>query len=42
MRRGFTIEEEGSSIGEDEMSRMLTDYIIQGLVMSIVIGHWTC
>ena len=35
----FTIEEEGGrSIGKEEVSRMLTDYIIQGQVMSMVMG----
>jgi hypothetical protein len=30
--------EEGRSIGKEEVSRMLTDYIIQGQVMSMVMG----
>ena len=35
----FTIEEEGGRrIGKEEVSRMLTDYIIQGQVMSMVMG----
>ena len=34
----FTIEEEGRHIGKEEVSRMLTDYIIQGQVMSMVMG----
>jgi len=34
----FTIEEEGRKIGKEEVSRMLTDYIIQGQVMSMVMG----
>lgn len=34
----FTIEEEGRKIGEEEVSRMLTDYIIQGQVMTMVMG----
>jgi hypothetical protein len=34
----FTIEEEGRNIGKEEVSRMLTDYIIQGQVMSMVMG----
>ena len=32
----FTIEEEGRNIGKEEVSRMLTDYIIQGQVMAMV------
>jgi len=34
----YTIEEEGRSIGKEEVSRMLTDYIIQGQVMSMVMS----
>ena len=34
----FTIEEEGKYIGKEEVSRMLTDYIIQGQVISMVMG----
>ena len=35
----FTIKEEGGRIiGKEEVSRMLTDYIIQGQVMSMVMG----
>ena len=34
----FTIEEEGKYIGKEEVSKMLTDYIIQGQVMSMVMG----
>jgi Capsular polysaccharide synthesis protein len=34
----FTIEEEGRTIGKEEVSRMLTDYIIQGHVMTMVMG----
>lgn len=33
-----TIEEEGGKIGPEELSRMLTDYIIQGQVMTMVMG----
>lgn len=35
---GAAIEEEGRKIGEEEVSRMLTDYIIQGQVMTMVMG----
>jgi hypothetical protein len=34
----FTIEEEGRNTGKEEVSRMLTDYIVQGQVMSMVMG----
>jgi hypothetical protein len=34
----FTIEEEGRSIGKEEVSKMLTDYIIQGHAMTMVMG----
>ena len=34
----YTIEEEGKSIGKEEVSRIMTDYIIQGQVMSMVMG----
>ena len=34
----FTIEEERRNIGKEEVSSMLTDYIIQGQVMSMVMG----
>ena len=34
----YTIEEEGRTIGGEEVSRILTDYIIQGQVMSMVMG----
>lgn len=34
----FTIEEEGKTIGAEEASKMLTDYIIQGQVMTMVMG----
>ncbi len=34
----FTIEEEGRTIEAEEASRMLTDYIIQGQVMTMVMG----
>lgn len=38
MGGSFTIEEEGRKIGAEEVSRMLTDYIIQGQVMTMVMG----
>ena len=38
MRGEFTIEEEGRTIGKEEVSRIVTDYIIQGQVMSMVMG----
>lgn len=34
----LTIEEDGKIIGPEEVSRMLTDYIIQGQVMTLVMG----
>ena len=34
----FTIQEEGRTIGPEETSKMLTDYIIQGQVMTMVMG----
>ena len=34
----FTIEEGGRNVGKEEVSRMLTDYIIQGQVMTMVMG----
>ena len=34
----FTIEEENGKIGPEEVSKMLTDYIIQGQVMTMVMG----
>jgi hypothetical protein len=34
----FTIEEDGKKIGPEEVSKMLTDYIIQGQVMTLVMG----
>lgn len=34
----FRIEEEGKKIEAEEVSRMLTDYIIQGQVMTMVMG----
>ncbi|MCJ1412160.1 hypothetical protein MMC19_006252 [Ptychographa xylographoides] len=34
----MSIEEEGQTIGPEEVSRMLTDYIIQGHVMTMVMG----
>ena len=37
MGRGATIEE-GRRIGKEEVSKMLTDYMIQGQVMSMVMG----
>ncbi|MCJ1389463.1 hypothetical protein MMC18_002320 [Xylographa bjoerkii] len=33
-----SIEEEGRKIGPEELSRLLTDYIIQGQVMTMVMG----
>jgi hypothetical protein len=38
MGGSFTIEEEERKIGAEEASRMLTDYIIQGQVMTMVMG----
>lgn len=38
MGGSFTIEEEDRKIEEEETSRMLTDYIIQGQVMTMVMG----
>lgn len=38
MGGSFTIEEEGKSIGAEEVSRMLTDYVVQGQVMTMVMG----
>lgn len=38
MGGSFTIEEEDKTLGTEETSRMLTDYIIQGQVMSMVMG----
>ncbi|CRG87057.1 hypothetical protein PISL3812_04072 [Talaromyces islandicus] len=38
MGGGFTIEEKDKVIGAEEVSRMLTDYIIQGQVMTMVLG----
>ncbi len=35
---GFTFEENGRTVGPEESSRLLTDYIIQGQVMSLVMG----
>jgi hypothetical protein len=35
---GLTIEEDGKKFGPEEVSRMLTDYIIQGQVMTMVMG----
>ncbi|KAL7623663.1 hypothetical protein AAE478_005215 [Parahypoxylon ruwenzoriense] len=34
----FTIREEGRTIGREEVSRMLSDYIIQGQAMTMVMG----
>jgi len=34
----LTIEEEGKTIGPVEVSRMLTDYVIQGQVITLVMG----
>lgn len=38
MGGSFSIEEEGKTIGPEEASRMLTDYIIQGQAMTMVMG----
>lgn len=38
MGGSFTIEEDGKTIEAEEVGRMLTDYIIQGQVMSLVMG----
>lgn len=38
MGGSFTIEEEGKKIGPEEVARMLTNYIIQGQVMSMVMA----
>lgn len=38
MGGSITFEEEGRTIGPEEAQRMLTDYIIQGQVMSMVMG----
>ena len=38
MGGNFTIEEEGKTIGPEEAAGMLTDYIIQGQVMSMVMA----
>lgn len=38
MGGSFTIEEEGRTIGPEECARMLTDYIIQGQAMTMVLG----
>jgi hypothetical protein len=38
MGDSFTIQEDGKTIGPEEVSRMLTDYIIQGQVMTMVMG----
>jgi hypothetical protein len=38
MGGSFTIEEEGKKIGPAEVSKMLTDYIIQGQAMTLVMG----
>ena len=38
MGGSFTIDEEGKQIGPEEVSRMLTDYIIQGQAMTLVMG----
>ena len=34
----YTIEEDGEKIGPEEVSRLLTDYIIQGQAISMVMG----
>ncbi|KAI9744133.1 MAG: hypothetical protein M1818_002285 [Claussenomyces sp. TS43310] len=38
MGGSFTIDEDEGKIGAEEVSRMLTDYIIQGQVMTMVMG----
>lgn len=38
MGGGYTIEEEGRTIGTEELQMILTDYIIQGQVMTMVMG----
>ncbi|KAI1374721.1 hypothetical protein F4677DRAFT_424548 [Hypoxylon crocopeplum] len=38
MGGSFTIEEEGKTIGREEAGKMLTDYIIQGQAMTMVMG----
>ena len=38
MGGSFTIEEEGKKTGAEEVSRMLTDYIIQAQVMTMAMG----
>ncbi|RFU27233.1 hypothetical protein B7463_g9116, partial [Scytalidium lignicola] len=38
MGGSFTIEEDGKTIGAEEAGKLLTDYIIQGQVMSLVMG----
>lgn len=38
MGGSFTIEEQGRKLGPEEVSRMLTDYIIQGQVTTMVMG----
>ncbi|POR35832.1 Uncharacterized protein TPAR_03961 [Tolypocladium paradoxum] len=38
MERGLSFEENGKTFGPEELSKMLTDYIIQGQVMAMVMG----
>jgi hypothetical protein len=38
MGGSLTIEEEGKTIGLEEVSKRLTDYIIQGQAMTLVMG----
>lgn len=38
MGSGLSFEENGKTFGPDEVSKMLTDYIIQGQVMTMVMG----
>ncbi|KND89955.1 hypothetical protein TOPH_05368 [Tolypocladium ophioglossoides CBS 100239] len=38
MGGGLSFEENGKTIGPEEVSKMLTDYIIQGQVMTMVMG----
>lgn len=35
---GFSFQEDGKTYGPDDVSRLLTDYIIQGQVMTLVMG----
>jgi hypothetical protein len=38
IRGSFTIQEEGRKIGQEEVSRMMTDYVIQSQAMRLVMG----